>query len=137
MTQFSDALKQIITNPTARLVTIAGSFRFWETFSIVYFLPSFFQKVYPAFKSEYSIYSAAILSICGFLSTVLGGIISDKFEKKTKMTKAIVCILGSAAAIPAIAACTLITNNFYLSVFFMAVKYLISECWMSPAITMM
>ena len=135
--QFMDALKQVITNPTARLVTIAGCFRFWETFSIVYFLPSFFQKVYPLYKSEYGLYSAAILSICGFLSTVIGGLISDKFEKRSKMTKALVCMLGSGIGIPVIAACVLTTGNFYLSLVFMALKYLISECWMSPAITMM
>ena len=73
----------------------------------------------------------------GFLSTVLGGIISDRFEKKSRMTKALVCIIGSALAIPAIAACVLTTNNFYLSLTMMALKYLLSECWMSPAITMM
>ena len=91
--------------------------------------------MYPAFKSEYGLYSGLIISMCGFLSTVMGGILSDRFDKKSKMTKAIICIFGSALAIPAIAACTLTTTNFYFSLFFMAVKYLISECWMAPAIT--
>jgi hypothetical protein len=67
----------------------------------------------------------------------MGGIISDKYEKKNRMTKAMICIFASVFSIPAIALCTLITNNFYLSLFFMGVKYLIAECWMSPAITMM
>ena len=40
--QFKDALAQVWTNRTARYVTIAGAFRFWETFAIVYYLPSFF-----------------------------------------------------------------------------------------------
>jgi nitrate/nitrite transporter NarK len=111
--------------------------RFFETFSIVYYLPSFFQRVYPMFKGEYGLYNAAIVSVCGFLSTIVGGIISDRFEKKSRMTKAYVCITGSLLGLPAIAACCLITNNFYLSLFLMAIKYLLSECWMSPAITMM
>jgi sugar phosphate permease len=74
---------------------------------------------------------------CGFISTILGGLISDRYEKKNRMTKAYVCMIGSVLAIPAIAMCVLNTNNFYLSLFFMAIKYLLAECWMSPAITMM
>jgi sugar phosphate permease len=42
ITEFVDALKTVVTNKTARYITIAGCFRFWETFSIVYFLPAFF-----------------------------------------------------------------------------------------------
>ena len=126
-----------MTNPVAKWNTIAGMFRFFETFSIVYFLPSFFQKVYPAFKVQYGLYNALIIAGCGFMSTVLGGLISDRFEKRSRLTKALVCMIGSGLAIPAIAACTLTTGNFYVSLFFMAFKYLVSECWMSPAITMM
>jgi uncharacterized membrane protein len=78
-----------------------------------------------------------IVAGCGALSTVLGGLISDKFEKNSRMTKAYVCSIGSALAIPAIALCTLNTTSFWLSLGAMGVKYLLSECWMSPAITMM
>ena len=42
LTQFVDALKDVINNPVAKWVTIGGMFRFWETFSIVYYLPAFF-----------------------------------------------------------------------------------------------
>lgn len=112
-------------------------FRFWETFSIVYFLPSFFQKVYPLYKTEYGLYTSAIIAICGFMSTLMGGLLSDKFEKKSRMTKSLICMIGSLLGLPAIAMCTLVTNNFYVSLFFMALKYLVAECWMSPAITMM
>lgn len=53
------------------------------------------------------------------------------------MTKALVCLVGGIIAIPAISACVLTTNNFWVSMTFMAIKYLVSESWMSPAITMM
>jgi MFS family permease len=117
--------------------TIAGCFRFWETFAIVYYLPSFFQKVYPLFKGEYGLYNAMIVAGMGFLSTIVGGLLSDKYEKKSRMTKSYICMIGSALGLPAIMLCTLVTGNFYLSLFAMAVKYLVAECWMSPAITMM
>lgn len=92
---------------------------------------------FPTFKLEYGLYNALIVSIMGFISTVSGGIISDRFEKSNRMTKALVCMVGSALAIPAITLCVLNPTNFYRSLFFMGVKFLVSECWMSPAITMM
>jgi sugar phosphate permease len=78
-----------------------------------------------------------IVAGCGFISTVLGGLLSDKFEKKSRMTKAWICNIGSFLAIPAIALCTLNTTSFWLSIAAMGVKFFVSECWMSPAITMM
>ena len=89
------------------------------------------------FKVEYGLYNAMIVAGMGFLSTIVGGLLSDRFEKKSRMTKSIICIAGSLLGLPAIMACTLVTGNFYLSLFAMALKYLVSECWMSPAITMM
>lgn len=78
-----------------------------------------------------------IVAGCGFMSTILGGLLSDRFEKKSKMTKSYICMIGSLLGLPAIMACTLITGNFHLSLFAMAIKYFVAECWMSPAITMM
>lgn len=46
--------------------------------------------------------NGAALAICGFASSLLGGLISDRFEKKNLMTKAWVCILGSLSAFPLI-----------------------------------
>ena len=86
---------------------------------------------------EYGFYNALIVSTMGFLSTVAGGLISDRFEKRSRMTKSLVCLVGSALAIPAITCCVLNPVNFYRALFFMAIKFLVSECWMSPAITMM
>lgn len=40
--EFKDALTKVVANPVTKWVTIAGCFRFFETFSIIYFLPSFF-----------------------------------------------------------------------------------------------
>ena len=51
LTEFKDSLAEVFSNKVAKWNTIAGMFRFFETFSIVYYLPSFFQKVYPLFKT--------------------------------------------------------------------------------------
>ena len=125
------------TNPVVKWTTIGGMFRFFETFSHVYWMPSFIQQVYPAYKSQFGLYYAAIVAGGGFIATIMGGLISDKYEKKNRMTKALVCLVGGIIAMPALSACVLTTNNFWLSMTALAIKYLASENWMSPAITMM
>ena len=45
--QFVDSLKAVMNNPVAKWTTFAGMFRYWETFSVLYFVPAFFLRVYP------------------------------------------------------------------------------------------
>lgn len=100
------------------------------------FLPVFFGKNFPAFKAEYALLNAAALSICGFVASLSGGILSDKFEKKSYWTKAAICMFGCAMSVPLIALGTLSTANFYLSVACYAAKVLVSGTYSGPAITM-
>lgn len=100
------------------------------------FLPVFFGKNFPAFKAEYALLNAAALSICGFVASLSGGILADKFEKKSYWTKAIICMFGCAISVPLIALGTLSTANFYLSVACYALKVLFSGTYSGPAITM-
>ena len=112
-------------------------FRYFETFSVLYFVPSFFMRVYPEQKVIFGFYYALIMAICGFISSIACGLISDKYEKKSKMTKALVCIVGSLIGIPAIMSCTLVTSSFYWCLASIALKFIASEGWLSPSVTMM
>jgi MFS family permease len=98
---------EIFTNPTCRWVVIAGSFRFFGGYAIGYYMPSFFGKLYPDYQTEYSILNAFVVSFGGFCSSYGGGVLSDIYEKKTYMSKAYVCIIGSLLGVPTIAICTL------------------------------
>lgn len=42
MREFAKTIKGLWMNPTAKWVTLGGSFRFFEAFTAVYFLPSFY-----------------------------------------------------------------------------------------------
>ena len=134
---FVNSLKAVFKNPVAKWTTLAGMFRYFETFSVLYFAPSFFMRVYPEFKVAFGYQYALIMAICGFISSIVCGLISDKYEKKSLMTKALVCIAGSVIGIPAIMSCTLVTNNFYWCLASIALKFIVSEGWLSPSITMM
>lgn len=54
------------------------------------------------------------------------------------MSKAYVCIIGTALGIPTILMCTLSQgeNQFYIAIIGLALEYLTAECWIGPAITM-
>ena len=74
--------------------------------------------------------------IGGFMSSVGGGMIADRFGKGRPMCKAWVCILGSMCALPFYVGSVMIQNNFWLSIACTAMRYLLGEPFRSPAVTM-
>jgi MFS family permease len=79
-----------------------------------------------------------IQGICGLISVLAYGIIGDKFEKKYPNIKSNMGIIGAVLALPAMAGCCLFKGvNFYLSLALLAFKFIISEGFMAPTITMM
>lgn len=82
----------VFTLPTAKNVLIASSLRNFGGMIVSSFLPVFFGRNFPAFKAEYAMLNALALSGCGLTASIGGGIIADKFEKKSYWTKALLCI---------------------------------------------
>ena len=119
------------------MCVIGGGFRFFGGYAIGFFMPKYFGKVYPTFKDQYSIGNAFVVSICGFISALTGGVVSDKLENnKNYMGKAYVCMFAGIMGLPTIAGCTLIQGNFWVSLSSLGLEYLFAECWVGPAITM-
>ena len=133
---FIENIGVVFKLPCARNVLIASSLRNFGGMIVSSFLPVFFGKNFPAFKAEYALLNAAALSICGLVASLGGGILADKFEKKSYWTKAAICMTGCALSLPLIAIGTLQTSNFYLSVLCYALKVLVSGTYSGPAITM-
>jgi len=93
--------------PTCKNVLIAGSLRNFGGIIISSFLPLFFGRNYPAYKSQYAVLNAMGMILCGLTASLGGGIIADKYEKKSYWTKAMLCISGCALSFPIIALGTL------------------------------
>ena len=72
----------------------------------------------------------------GLISSVSGGIISDKLSIKDSMGISKVCMYGSILGLPMFVLSVFITNNFWLSIFFYGLKVLLSENWWSTSMTM-
>lgn len=88
--------------------------------------------------STYAVLNGLIEGVGACISSISGGIISDRFESKNKMTKAYLGMISSFIGIFTAFGISLFTGtNFYFSLFFLCLKFLFTECWMAPTITMM
>lgn len=76
---FKNSLVDIMAEPVTRNVTIAGMLNYAGGYATMYFMPVFFQFMYPHHKVEFASINALSLSVLGFISTVAGGLISDRF----------------------------------------------------------
>jgi MFS family permease len=135
--KFVAAAIECVVNPTPRWITIAASARFFAGYAIGYFMPSYFEGVWKDDIKLYSSLNAIVVSLCGFASALLGGLISDYFSQRgVHMSKAYVCIAGSLLGVPTIIMCTLSKGNFYVAIAGLALEYFFAESWIGPAITM-
>jgi hypothetical protein len=74
----------------------------------------------------------------GLISILAYGIIGDRLEKRFPNIKSNMGIVGAMFAIPAMAGCCLFKGvDFHVSLCFLAFKFLISQGYMAPTITMM
>jgi MFS family permease len=133
---FFDNISEVFKLPCAKNVLIASSLRNFGGIIIAAYLPVFFGKNFPGYKAEYALLNAVAVSVCGMVASISGGLIADKYESKSYMTKALICIAGCALSFPLVALGTLSTSNFYLSVLCYGLKVLVSGTYSGPAITM-
>lgn len=94
LSEFADSLTGVMKKKTTRYVNIAAMFKYLGEYAFLFFMPAYFQAVYPTMKVEFASANALSLSVLGFISAVMGGIVSDKYGTKHPMTMAWVCIIG-------------------------------------------
>ena len=133
---FFDSLGVVLALPCARNILIASSLRNFGGIIVSSFLPVFFGKNFPGYKAQYALLNAAAQMVCGMTSSLAGGIMADKFEKKSYWAKALICMSGCALSLPLMALGTLQTSSFYLCVACYALKLLVAGTYSGPAITM-
>ena len=126
----------MFTLPCARNTLIASSLRNFGGIIVSSFIPVFFGRVFPAFKAEFALFNAMSQTVFGLTASLAGGILADKFEKKSYLTKALICISGCLIAPLLIATATLQSSNFYLAMICFAFSTLVQGTYSGPAITM-
>jgi predicted MFS family arabinose efflux permease len=133
---FLDGMKELNNDPVCNNVFWAGSIRSFGSAIVTAFIPVYFQQAFPECKSQFALVSALSLTVLGFGSSLMGGILSDKFEKKSYMSKANIVIAGNVLALPMIAMACL-SGNFWVAMTGFALKVMVSGSYLAPAITMM
>jgi len=124
-------------NPVTRYCTLAAVSRFVSMYAIDYFLPAFFLLSYPSKRTTFSLAKCSITVVFGMLTSLTGGILADKYSKVSNKAYSYICIASSLFGIPSLCLSVLITNNFWLSLFGLSMRYLLSENFKSPNITML
>lgn len=121
-----------------RWSTLGGSFRFFESFTLVYFIPSFYLTIYPSRRTEFSILYGLLVGFGGTISNMLGGLIADKFKDRNPMIHKQIGMFCGYVGVPIIAAACLFKGMpFKLNLFFLFLKYLLTELYKPPTLTMM
>jgi len=132
----TQSLKDVMKSPISRWTTIGASSRYFGQFASDYYVPLHFLMTYPTYKTEFALAFSIINMVCGFISSLGGGMIADRFGKGRPMCKAWVCVLGSMLAMPFFMASVLITDNFWLAIACTAARFLLGEPFRSPSVTM-
>ena len=76
-------------------------------------------------KAEFALSYSLINLVCGFISSMSGGIITDRFGKGKPMMKAWICVAGNLIAMPLFVASVLTAG-----------RVLFGEPYRSPSVTM-
>lgn len=96
-------MRELTDNPVCANLFAAGFVRTIGSTIVTAYAPVFFQRVFPTFKAKYAFLNAIALIGCGVSSSIIGGIISDKYEKKSYMTKSNIIMAGNCLSIPLVA----------------------------------
>jgi MFS family permease len=128
----------ILSSQRVQLLFLASFLRFCAGLSIAVWAAPYFRLTFPDNAAQYSVINAFIVSVCGFTSSVVGGALADRASKQMvsrgkdeNFGKLLVPIIGSALAVPAWWMC-IHAGTFEASMAWLAIEYLVAECWFGP-----
>ena len=134
---FLEALSVIFCskNKTVPLLFAASSLRFCGGYAIAGYLPTMYDAIFPEFSTQYSYINAYVVAFGGFLSSWLGGVVADSWQKSgEKKARLYLPALGCFLSLPFMAICCL-APNFYISILLgLFFEYLVAECWFGPVV---
>ena len=125
----------MIEHPVGRWATIAACFRYLGIYAWDYFGPAFYLRYYSSYSTAFMRTFPLLVLFCGLFSGISGGILSDKFGKKSPMARTWICVIGNVIACPLFIAAMLLKDNFWLSVVFIGARYALGETWKGPNLT--
>lgn len=136
-------VSSILSSQRVQLLFLASFLRFCAGLSIAVWAAPYFRLAFPNDSQTYSVVNAFIVSVCGLTSSVAGGALADMASKQAvawgkdeNFGKLLVPIIGSLLAVPAWWMC-IHAGTFEMSMFWLAIEYLVAECWFGPVIAVL
>lgn len=82
------------------MLLLAGFFRFFGGYSLGFLTAEFFENRYPDYNTQFSIMNAVIVIGGGLPASIIGGLLSDKCEKRVGNIKGLIAGCGALIAVP-------------------------------------
>uniref|UniRef100_A0A7S1DCB4 Major facilitator superfamily (MFS) profile domain-containing protein n=1 Tax=Cyclophora tenuis TaxID=216820 RepID=A0A7S1DCB4_CYCTE len=139
---FKEVLEVVSTSRVQWL--FLGSFlRFCSGLMIGVWSAPYFRQVFPDNQGQYAILQALITAICGVMSGLLGGVLADQISAQAGESddgvgrKLWIPVVGSILAAPSWYLAVHSEPSFTLAMGWLAVEYLVAECWFGPTISVL
>jgi predicted MFS family arabinose efflux permease len=152
---------EILSTPQLQCLMLAAFFRYSAGLIIAIWAPTYYKQVFPHSTSEFAVVNAFIKGALGMTSGIVGGslagslqswianqqkdsakhalsIMEEYFDDKTILL--LVPIISSLLAVPTWYFATHTTQGehaFDLAMIWLAMEYLVAECWFGPTITLL
>ncbi len=153
---FNDAQQILISNQRLRWLFLGSFSRFCSGLCIGVWAAPYYKLAFPEDAASYAVINAFIVGICGVLSGLIGGYFSDKSIKFANANdgedrvplssslssldangaRLIVPIVGSLLAVPTWWL-TSHATTFDSAMIWLAMEYLVAECWFGPVVAVL
>lgn len=111
--------------------------RYIGFFCNLFYVPIFFTRTYPDQISDYSFYNGIIYILIANISSLTGGVLSDKLEKDTYWAQPGIIMATTVISGPILITGLLNQDDFNFSLSMLALHYLFSQAFESPSLTML
>lgn len=135
----------VVSNSRIQWLLLASLFRFSSGLCIGVWGTPYFRMAWGDRVRDYAIIQALIATVGATASGLAGGAIADKISSQATVDDSTteqalgrrmwVPTVGSLLAAPFWYLAIHTTDNFSMAMFFLAVEYLVAECWFGPTIS--
>jgi MFS family permease len=138
-------VQQVLSSNRVQLLFLASFLRFCSGLLIGVWSAPYFRQLFPDNASDYAIAQAAITATCGIISGLIGGAIADRIMSASSDDETVdkvgrqlwVPVAGNLLATPAWYMAITSENSFQLAMVWLAVEYLVAECWFGPTVAVL
>lgn len=139
----TDEIVEVISTARVKWLFLASFLRFSAGLTIGVWSAAYFRGSFPDNVADYAVAQAAITSICGVTSGILGGVAADWLSANAADStdpvgrKLWVPVVGSVLAAPAFYLSIHSGDSFEFAMACLALEYLVAECWFGPTISVL